>query len=102
MVSVSVAESLLDAGSVVPAGAVTEAVLSTGVLAVWETLTVAEKVTEVPAARLTSCEMLPLPEAAQEAPAPDGVQVHVAPVSEAGKVSVTVAPVTSEGPLLLT
>ena len=44
-------------------------------------------------------EMLPLPEAVQ-LPPPAATHVHVTPVSVAGKVSATVAPVTAEGPAL--
>ncbi len=44
--------------------------------------------------------MLPAPDAAQVAP-PVPAQLHVAPVSWAGSVSVTVAPVTADGPALL-
>jgi uncharacterized membrane protein len=45
--------------------------------------------------------MFPVPLAAQRAPA-EARQVHVAPVSEAGNESVTVAPVTNDGPTLVT
>ena len=42
----------------------------------------------------------PVPDAVQ-LPPPVAVQVHVADVSDAGRVSATVAPVTAEGPALL-
>ena len=42
-------------------------------------------------------EMLPLP-AAVHVPPPAATQVQVTPVSVAGKVSATVAPVTADGP----
>ena len=42
-------------------------------------------------------EMLPEPEAVQ-LPPPAATQVQVTPVSAAGKVSATVAPVTASGP----
>ena len=42
-------------------------------------------------------EMLPLPEAVHVAP-PAATQVQVTPVSIAGKMSATVAPVTASGP----
>ena len=54
------------------------------------------KVTLPPAGRFTLSLMLPDPLAAQ-VPPPAPTQVQVAPVSEAGKVSVTVAPVASIG-----
>ena len=41
--------------------------------------------------------MLPLPDAGQ-VPPPAPTHVHVAPVSAAGSVSATVAPVTALGP----
>jgi hypothetical protein len=49
---------------------------------------------------LTVLLMLPVPEAVQ-VPPPAPVQVQVAPVSVAGSVSATVAPVTDDGPELL-
>ena len=46
---------------------------------------------------------LPLPEAAPHEPVPVVMEhVQVTPVIAAGTVSVTVAPVTFEGPLLVT
>jgi hypothetical protein len=57
-------------------------------------------VTEAPAGRLTASEMSPLPEAMQLLP-PAATQVQVTPVSVAGNVSATVAPVTADGPALL-
>ena len=56
-------------------------------------------VTDAPDGRLTELLILPLPDAVQvPPPAPTQVQVHV---SDAGKVSLTVAPVTGSGPALL-
>ena len=43
--------------------------------------------------------MFPVPDAAHDPP-PAATQVHVAPLNEAGNVSLTVAPVTADGPLL--
>ena len=42
----------------------------------------------------------PLPDAVQ-LPPPLAAQVHVADVSDAGRVSATAAPVTAEGPALV-
>ena len=53
-----------------------------------------------PASRLTVSVMLALPDVVQVEPL-DATHVHVAPDSEDGKLSVTVAPVTAEGPLLV-
>ena len=43
----------------------------------------------------------PLPDAAPQLEPADAVQLHVAPLSVAGNVSVITAPVTFEGPLLV-
>jgi hypothetical protein len=96
-VSVSVAELLAGVGSVTPAGAAIAAVLTK--LPVAEALTVAVtvKVAALPTGRFTVALMLPLPLAGHEPP-PLAEQVHVAPVSEAGMVSVTVAAVADDGP----
>src|SRR6187455_1741749 len=53
-----------------------------------------------PAGRFTVWLMLPVPGVVQVAP-PVAVQVHVAPVMTAGRLSVTVAPVTPTTPRLL-
>ena len=45
---------------------------------------------------------MPEPEAAPQAPVPLIAQVQVTPVTAAGTVSLTVAPVTLEGPLFVT
>ena len=50
--------------------------------------------------RLMVSVMLPVPDAVQVDPA-DATQVQVAPLSVAGRVSVMVAPVTFDGPLLV-
>ena len=95
-VLLSEALALAGVGSVTPAGGVIVAVLlSVPVVAV--TVQVAEKVTLEPDVRLTSSLMFPVPDGLVH-PAP--VQVHVQPVRPAGKLSVTVAPVTSQGPAL--
>ena len=99
-VSVSVALLLPGVGSVVPDGTDTVAVLLS--VPVADALTVALTVyVAVPlASRFTVSLMLPLPEAVQLEPA-DAVHVQVTPVKLAGIVSLTVAPVTSLGPLFV-
>ena len=60
------------------------------------------KVAVPPASRFTlEVEMSPVPEAGQDEPS-EAEQVQVTPDSFVGKVSATVAPLTSEGPLLVT
>src|SRR5882762_10612063 len=86
---------LLPAGSLVPAGAVTVAVL----LIVPEpavTVAVAVKVAVPPTSRLTGALMFPEPLAGQLEPA-DAAHVQVTLATWAGKLSVTVAPVTALG-----
>src|SRR5436305_1126814 len=98
-VSLSVAELLPGVGSVTPAGAVTVAVLDSVPLAAVERVPVAGQVTLPPLGRFTVSLTFPEPEAVQvPPPAPTQVQVQV---SDAGKVSATVAPVASLGPALL-
>src|SRR5437016_3506073 len=96
-VLLSVAE-LFPAGSFVPAGAVTVAVL----LIVPAPLAVAAivNVAVPPLSRFTAAERLPEPLAGQLEPA-DAAQVHVTALSCAGKTSLTVAPTTALGPALL-
>src|SRR6267378_966770 len=98
-VSLSVAE-LLPAGSLTPAGAATEAVL-TIVGAPVVTVPLAVNVALPPDRRLTLAFKFPEPLAGQLEPA-DAAQVHVTPETWAGKLSVTVAPTTGLGPALLT
>jgi len=93
-VLLSVAE-LLPAGSFTPTGAAMVAVLEI----VPEPLAVAVtvKVAVPPLSRLTDAARFPDPLAGQTEPAL-AVHVQVAPVSAAGKLSVTVAAVTALGP----
>ena len=98
-VSVSVAVLLAGVGSVTEAGAAMVAVLATVPVALAEIVPVSVKVAVPPGARLTLALMLPLPDAGQLDPAV-AVHVQVAPVIVAGKVSVTVAAVTDDGPAL--
>ena len=95
--SLSVAELLPGFGSVTPAGAATIAVFSSVPVAVGESVAVSVNVAVPPSGRFTEALMLPLPEAGQ-VPPPAPTQVHVAPVSVAGRVSLTVAAVTALGP----
>src|SRR3989442_1024282 len=105
-VSVSVELLLLLVGSVVPAGAVTVAVLTR--LAVAEDLavpvTVKTTALPTPAAMFTVAARLlpePLPPLLTEA-APVVEEVQVTPVRMAGMESATLAPTTLLGPLLVT
>ena len=93
----SVAELLAGVGSETVPGNVMLAVLL--IVPVAEAMTVAEivNVAEPPGASVTEADTLPLPDAGHDDPAL-AEQVHVAPVSVAGIVSLTVAPVTVEGP----
>ena len=96
----SVAELLPGVGSVTPAGAAIVAVLTRLPVADALIVPVTVNVTEPPTGRLTVALMLPLPLAGQVAP-PVAVQVQVTPVRAAGIVSVTVAAVTADGPVLV-
>src|SRR5919197_3985011 len=98
-VSLSVAE-LFPAGSLTPAGATTDAVF-TIVGAPVVTVPLAVNVTVPPDSTLMLVFRFPDPLAGQLEPA-DAAQVHVTPETCAGKLSVTVAPVTALGPALLT
>src|SRR5436305_304 len=98
---VSVAELLPGVGSVVPDGAIADAVLLNVPVAPAETVPVAVNVAVPPDTRLTLADMLPDPDAGHDDPG-DAVHVHVVDVSADGKASVTVAPMTSAGPLFVT
>ena len=96
--SLSVALSLARLESVVPAGAVTLAVLVRVPVALEERVPVAVNVAVPPTARFTVVAMLPLPLAAAQLEPAEAVQVQAIPVRLAGKVSTTDAPVTGLGP----
>jgi hypothetical protein len=96
-VSVSVAELFAGVGSVTAAGTATVAVLTRLPVAIVEIVDVRVNVAVPPGASVTVALMLPLPEAGQVEPA-EAAHVHVAPARLAGNVSVTVAPVTVDGP----
>src|SRR5262245_762665 len=102
MAVVSVAVSSPGVGSVVPAGGVTLALLATVPMASGATVPVAMKVADAPAGRSTVVAMGPEPLAAPQAPPSEALHVHVRPVSTAGNVSLTEAPVTALGPALTT
>ena len=97
---VSVAELLVRVGSLTPSGATTVAELVRVPVAVALTVAAMVKVTDSPDPRLTGALIEPEPDGGQVAP-PVPVQVHVAPLMVAGRVSVTVAPTTALGPLLV-
>jgi hypothetical protein len=84
-----------------PPGGLTEAVLASEPVAPAAIVPLAEKVTLPPTSTFTALLMLPLPLAGQLDPG-DALHVHVTPLSMPAKVSVTVAPVTSLGPALVT
>ncbi len=101
IVSASVAE-LLPGVSVTPTGAVTVAVLEIETVAEEATVPLATKVALLPVGRLTVVEILPEPEAEAQLPPGWATHVHETPVNVAGNVSVTEAPITSEGPPFVT
>src|SRR5262249_22744759 len=97
-VSESVAELLAEFGSPTD-GVATVAVFERVPAACAEMVHMAVNVTEPPAGSMATSLMLPLPDAVQSPPpAPEQVQSQV---SEAGKLSATVAFVTALGPELL-
>ncbi len=96
---VSVAELFVVFGSLAPGGTSTWAVLVI-VPAVAVTVAVTVNVIDAPTGRSTSSLMLPTPAAAQ-VPPPLAVQLQVTAARPAGTVSVTTAPVTLDGPVLV-
>src|SRR4029077_772605 len=102
MVSVSVALLFPGVGSVTPAGTLTVAVLATLPVAPAPMLATTVYVIVLPTGRLTVSLILPLPLAVKPDALPLATAVKVSLATAAGKVSVTVAPVTLLGPLLLT
>lgn len=96
-VLLSVEVLLLATGSVVPTGGVMVAVLLSVPRALARIVAVRVYVALPPGSRFTLSLMLPVPLAAHEEPAV-AAHVHAAAVSEAGRLSVTVAPVTEAGP----
>lgn len=101
--SVSLAELFPGFGSTVPFGTTTDAALVTVPVAVLETFTVSLNVAEPPTARLTALLlMLTTPLDSLQLEPEEAVHVHETIVSGAGKISLTVAPVTALGPALVT
>ncbi len=96
-VLLSVAE-LLPTGSFTPTGALMVAVLLIVPLPLAVAVTV--NVAAPPGSRSTVVVMFPAPLAGQAEPAL-AAQVQVAPLSCAGRMSVTLAPTTADGPVLL-
>lgn len=94
------AELFPRAGSVIPLGAVIAAVLTNEPVAAGDIVAVTVKVAVPPTGKLTAVFRGPTPCPGQVPPAlPE--QVHVAEVIATGKVSVTTAPTTEAGPVLL-
>ena len=93
----SVAVLLAGVGSVTPPGSVTVAVLAMVPVAEATTVPEIENVADPPGARVTAAETLPMPEAGHDEPTL-AEHVHVTPERLSGTASVTVAPVTVEGP----
>ena len=94
----SVAELLPGFGSLVPAGAVTVAVLTIEPVAEPTTVPVTENVTVPPTAMSIGWLSDPLPLAGHDPLT--AAHVHVTPVRAPGTASATVAPTTLLGPLL--
>jgi hypothetical protein len=99
-VSESVAVLFAAVGSVTPAGGAIVAMFTRTPVADAAIVPVTVNVTDAPTGRFTEALMLPLPLAGQVPPAVP-LHVHVVPVNVAGIVSVTVAAVTADGPVLL-
>jgi len=89
-------------GSATPLGKATEAVFPSVPVAVLATCAVKLKVAVPPTARLTVALIFPLPPGTAQLEPAEAVQVQVALLNAAGKLSVMVAPVTAMGPLLVT
>src|SRR5438132_9675011 len=100
IVSVSVALLLLGVGSVTPTGAAIVAVLAIEPAALPATVALTVNVAVPALSRFTLAAMLPVPLAGQLDPAL-AAQVQAPIVKPAGAVSVTVAPMTALGPLLV-
>jgi hypothetical protein len=97
--SVSVAELLPAAGSVVPTATTTVAVLANEPVAVDAMVAVRVNVAVPLGNRSIVALMLPLPDTGHVEPA-EAEHVHVAPDRDAGTVSVTVEPIAADGPAL--
>src|SRR5262249_12166633 len=100
--SLSVAELLPGVGSVTPPGAATLATLTSEPVAGSEACGAAEKGIVPPTARLAVVLMLPVPLVAATLEPAAATAGRVSVVSAAGSASEIVAPVTLDGPLLVT
>lgn len=89
-------------GSATPLGKATDAVLVNVPVAVLAVCAVKLNVAVPLTSKLTVVLMFPLPPGTAQLEPADAVQVQVALLKVAGKTSVTVAPVTAIGPLLVT
>ena len=99
----AIVEELFDEfGSAIPLGVATVAVLVSVPVAVLDVCAVRLNVAVPFTARLTVALMLPAPLGEPQLEPAEAVQVHVALLKLAGSTSVTVAPVTAIGPLLVT
>jgi hypothetical protein len=101
-VVVSVAVLFPGVGSVTPPGAATAAVLTNTPVADGAMVAVRVNVAAPPTSRFTVIAMLPVPLVTPHNEPGEATHVHIAPVSAGGRGSVTSAPVTPLGPLLLT
>lgn len=99
---VTVEELFAGLGSATPFGNATVAVFVRIPVAVLAVNAVRLKVAVPLTVKLTVVLMLPFPAGVPQLEPAEAVQVHVALLSEAGNISVTVAPVTAIGPLLVT
>src|SRR5262249_38315518 len=99
---VSAAVLLPGTGSVTPTGGATVAALVNAPVVSAGTVPVTVNVAWVPAGRVTSASILPVPDGVPQAAPALGVQVHVNPASGAGRASCTRALVTFDGPALVT
>src|SRR5262249_53697534 len=102
MAVVSVAVSSPGVGSVVSAGGGALALLARGPMASGAPVPVAMKGAGAPAGPSAVGGVRPGPLAVPHAPPSEALHVHVTPVSTAGNVSLTEAPVTVLGPALTT
>ena len=100
--SISVAELLAGTGSAKPTGTATLAVFDNGPVAASDKVPLTVNVAVPPLSRLTAeVLMSPTPDAGQLLPAL-ATHVQLTPVTTPGRVSLTAAPLTANGPLLLT
>jgi hypothetical protein len=100
-VSLSVAELLPALTSVMPTGAVIEAVFVSVPPSVPGMVTTTANVAVPPTAKLTGVLIAPAPDATPHDEPTDATHVHPIVVMPAGSASVTVAPVTGFGPPLV-